>query len=137
MIFALFLSLAFAAVDLRKEFRTTDLFAGAGLQTYAHTVFSGIVEMNCTTNDDCYEVLCDYQFQPLYYVDIVPNNWNGNCARLPPDYRTLLAEFVTFTVNNSITSYSTSTVSGASVLLCFLNTNTSIVEIQYYGYSCA
>lgn len=137
MFLLLLCTLASAAINFRTEFRRNDLFAGAGLQTFAHTIFSGIVEMNCTTNDDCYELLCDYQFQPLYYVDIRPNNWNGNCSELGPNDSTLSAEFDVFIGNKLITAYITSTLSEASIRLCLLSKNTSITEIQYYGYSCS
>jgi len=114
---------------------TTNLFAGNGLQTYAHTILHDrTININCITYDDCYNLLCSYIVQPVYLVIIKPNYWNGNCNQLNiNDNRLLDAEFDIYSGNTSKTYY-TKTVSGASILLCELNNN--INQIQYSIFNC-
>ncbi len=115
---------------------TTNLFAGDGLQTFAHTILHDrIINANCTTYDDCYDLLCSYMFQPVYLVIIKPNYWNGNCYQLNMnDNRLLDAEFDIYNGNISKLYY-TKTVSEVSILLCMLNNNTA--QIQYFIFNCS
>lgn len=110
---------------------TTQLFAGNGLKTSAHTLLHDrIIEMNCTTYDDCYGLLCAYMFDgTVYDVLVEANNWDGDCQQLnSTDNRLLSAEFYT---QNS--DYETKTVSDASILLCLLKGN----QINYFGLNCS
>ena len=113
----------------------TELFAGNGLQTYAHTILHNrIINTNCTTYNDCYTLLCSYIIQPVYLVIIKPNYWNGNCHGVNMnDTRLLDAEIDIYNGNVNKTYY-TKTLSGASHLLCKLNNNTN--KIQYFIFNC-
>lgn len=108
-----------------------ELFAGNGLQTYAYEILHDrVINVNCTTYDDCYEVLCEYSFLPIYMVTVKPNKWNGNCNSLNmADNRLLSAEF-----DVGKNQYNTKTISEASVLLCKLNNVTNL--IYYFIYDC-
>ena len=110
------------------------LFAGNGLKTSAHTLLHDrIIEMNCTTYDDCYGLLCAYMFDGTVYDIIVQaNDWNGRCNELDStDDRLLSAEFY---VNNQ--TYETQTVSDVSILLCLLNQKSPGGLIDYFGLNC-
>jgi hypothetical protein len=116
----------------------SQLFAGNGLRTYSHTILHDkIIEVNCTTYDDCYDLLCSFLFQPVYLVTLNPNNWNGNCNTLNRnDNRQILAEIDTYIGNTNVGVYNTKTVSDSSLILCSVNKNSNITEISYFVYSC-
>lgn len=118
---------------------TEQLFAGNGLTTYAYNVYNGeTLEMNCTTYNDCYWLLCGYLFQPMYVVTVNPNYWNGSCVELnKDDNRTLEAEFYVYNNNDPIGSNSTLTVSDASILLCALNNNKLVTKIYFFPNNCS
>lgn len=110
-----------------------ELFAGNGLRTYLHTILHNrTINMNCTTYDDCYALLCSYILQPdEAYVIIKPNEWKGNCGTLNnTDNRLLDADFG---YNNNY--YETKTVSDASLLLCKLSNTPK--QIYYFIYNCS
>lgn len=65
---------------------TDTLFSGSGLTIYAYNILRGdTLEMNCTTYDDCYDLLCSYLIQPMYLVTIKPNVWDEPCSTLYKD----------------------------------------------------
>lgn len=130
MIFLLVLYLSCVDIAFANE-----LFAGNGLQTFAHTILHDrIINTNCTTYDDCYNLLCSYIVQPVYLVIIKSNYWSGNCYGLNMnDDRLLDVEFDVYNGNVNETYY-TKTLSEASYLLCKLNNNTK--QIQYYIFNC-
>ena len=115
------------------------LFAGNGLVTYSYDILHphNIYIMNCTTYDDCYELLCDFLSDPIYVVQVQPRQWNGNCDDLNPiDFRLMWADFDAY--HNSIfnNTYETKTNSEASIILCLLGKNTSLNFIYYDNLDC-
>lgn len=130
MIFLLVLYLSCVDIAFANE-----LFAGNGLQTFAHTILHDrIINTNCTTYDDCYNLLCSYIVQPVYLVIIKSNYWSGNCYGLNMnDDRLLDVEFDVYNGNINETYY-TKTLSEASYLLCKLNN--TIKQIQYFIFNC-
>ena len=46
-----------------------DWFAGNGLVTTAYDIRNGVTEANCTTYDDCYNLLCVVDVGVLLMVD--------------------------------------------------------------------
>ena len=115
----------------------SNLFAGNGLETFEYTIDGKIINMNCTTNDDCYELLCSYMFDPTQYAVIVqPIEWNGNCSELNQTDNRQLASYVDAFNGRKYTSFNPLTVSDTSILLCTLGQNKSIIQIQYLIYDC-
>jgi len=114
------------------------LFAGNGLKTYSKDILHGrTIEQECTTYDDCYELLCYFLSSPIYIVDIKPNEWNGDCASLGNvDDRILKADLEAYHNNIYNGTYSSKTNSGASILLCRLAKNTTINAIIYELNDC-
>ena len=151
MIYIILLFLISVAVG---SVSTEQMFAGNGLTTYAYNVFNGeTIEINCTTYDDCYFLLCSYLFQPMYIVTVKPDNWNqrfrygssqaasqswnGSCLELDKDdNRRLAAELYTYNNNYPIGANTTHTVSDTSILLCMLNENKVITKIYYFVDDC-
>jgi len=128
-----FFTLTFGLPD-RELIPDRELFAGNGLKTSAHTLLHDrIIEMNCTTYDDCYDLLCAYMFDgTVYDITVTANDWDGDCHQLnSTDNRLLSAEFYT---NNQ--TYQTETVSDASILLCMLNRKSNGDQIDYFGFNC-
>lgn len=117
---------------------TEHLFAGNGLRTYAHNIFRNrILEMNCTTYSDCYSLLCNYIYQPMYYITIVPNYWNGDCRSLNMnDDKLFIAQFDVYTRTGYNKTVSTKTISDASKFLCMMSNNSYIRDIYYNGENC-
>jgi len=122
---------------------TKNLFAGNGLVTYSRTILHDrIIEMNCTTYDDCYNLLCSYLYEPVYLVIIDPNDWNGACDNLEADSRLLLAQLDVYKGNIPYKSLKISTVGQASKLLCELkkdelcNNGKFHYRIEYTIYKC-
>jgi len=115
------------------------LFAGNGLKTYAHNILNGqTFEMDCTTYDDCYEILCTYMLQPMFAITLKPYYWNQSCDILNKNDNRLLAAEIDFYSNNKFVGYSiTNTVSDTSILLCKLNKNSTINQLQYFVYNCS
>lgn len=115
------------------------LFAGNGLVTYSYDILhpNDIYQMNCTTYNDCYELLCDFLSEPIYVVQIQPRQWNGNCTDLnPSDSRLLWAYFDAYHNGIYNNTYKTKTNSEASRLLCLLGKNTSLNFIYYENLDC-
>jgi hypothetical protein len=116
----------------------SDLFAGNGLKTYTQNILNNkIIEIDCSTYDDCYELLCSYMYQPIFLITIKPNYWNKNCDELnKTDNRLLSAEIDSY-INNKYVGYNlTNTVSDNSIALCMLNKNKTINQLQYFIYNC-
>ena len=116
-----------------------NIFAGNGLKTYAQNILNGqTFEMDCTTYDDCYEILCTYMFQPMFSVTLKPYFWNQSCDTLNKnDNRLLAAEIDSYSNSNYLGDNSTNNVSDMSVLLCKLNKNSTINQLQYFVYNCS
>lgn len=114
------------------------MFAGNGLTTYSHTILHNrIMEMNCTTYDDCYELLCDFLAEPVFIVQIKPLQWNGYCNNLnKTDNRLFKADFDAYHNGIYNGTYETNTNSDASMLLCALSKNTNITSIYYSNFGC-
>lgn len=118
--------------------KTNYLFAGDGVITYAHTVLHDrVIETNCTTNNDCYDLLCAYLYQPIYLIEIVPNVWSGNCNQLDEDNRSLSAGLDIYDNNHNHQTYYTNTVSSMSKLLCTIKKKKNQIKIYYFGIDCA
>lgn len=113
----------------------SNLFAGNGLKVNTYTMYNGIIQFNCTTYNDCYNLLCMPMMPDDYLITIKPNYWNGNCSTLNNNTTPLISQINTYT-NNQYNSYNTSTLSDMSKLLCILNKNTNITRIEYYGFGC-
>lgn len=108
-----------------------DLFAGNGLVV---DVNNGGFELNCTTYDDCYSLLCSLILFPTdYIINLKPNKWNGNCKKLKNDTRSMAALYDVYYNRKLIMEYAENTVSEASILLCSLKNYT---RIQYWGIPC-
>jgi hypothetical protein len=106
-----------------------DLFAGAGLTIYTYTQYNGILETNCTTYDDCYDILCTPTLPNDYLTTLKPNYWPGTCTKLNnTDNRLLNAQLYIKT-----TPYRIYYVSQLSIFLC---NNCNATKIVYYGISC-
>ena len=133
LIFLLFL---FVNMIITKN--QNNLFAGNGLKTFSHIILHNkIIEMDCNTYDDCYDLLCEYIIQPVFLVVTEPYNWNGDCNHLnKTDSRQLIAEFDTYHNDNFDNNYTTETNSDTSLLLCELNKNNNITQIQYFIFNC-
>jgi hypothetical protein len=114
------------------------LFAGNGLITYGHTILHNrIIEINCTTYDDCYNLLCDYIDEPIFPVVLKPNTWTNACHELNlNDERLLLTETDVYYLNKNHKYYMTKTVSDLSILLCNLNKEPELYQIIYFGITC-
>ena len=79
--------LLFLFVNMIITKNQNNLFAGNGLKTFSHIILHNkIIEMDCNTYDDCYDLLCEYIIQPVFLVVTEPYNWNGDCNHLnkPP-----------------------------------------------------
>ena len=134
--YSIFKTQMFALLYLIFDLVQSNLFAGNGLETFTYTLNNGVLKMDCGTYDDCYSLLCDLEIDPLYYLIIVKAKyWDGNCDKLDTDfYGPIGAEFDTYHGNIMTGQYIINNVSQASILLCKLNKNESITQIQYYNY---
>ena len=114
------------------------MFTGNGLITYANNVFNGeTIEMNCTTYNDCYYLLCSYLFQPMYLIRVQPQIWNGSCSNLyKDDNRKLDTELYLYHNKTPIGMNTTKTISDLSISLCKLNQNKFITKIYYFPDDC-
>ncbi len=110
-----------------------DFFAGNGLKTETYILLHNqIIEINCTTYNDCYNLLCDFLLDPIDIITVEANQWNGNCEGLNiDDHRLLLSQY-----NNNNVYYTTKTVSEASILLCNLKLNKTSSKIYYSIFDC-
>lgn len=131
----LLIILLFSLINVTLQ---SSLFSGNGLKTYTRYIFSNqIIEMNCTTYDDCYNLLCSYAFQPIDLIILKPNYWNHNCDKLnKTDNRVLAAEIDLYSGNKFIGYTLTNTVSDNSITLCALNKNNTITQLQYFIIDC-
>ena len=121
------------------EVPAADLFAGNGLITYSYNILHDheIIEMNCTTYNNCYELLCDFLSDPIYVVKVHAKQWDGNCDDLDStDFRVMWADFDVYDGIIYNNSYKTKTNSDASKLLCVLGKNTSFTDIYYMNFDC-
>lgn len=125
--------LCFIVSILAKD--SPQLFAGAGLTTYIYTLNHGVLEMNCTTYDDCYDLLSTPAWPEDYQQIIKPNDWSGNCSELDNgDDRMLNATLITTAGYKFYKWYDIYNLSGASSLLCTLNKKINITKIYYYYF---
>lgn len=113
-----------------------NLFAGNGLKTFEHTIFDKVIEFDCTTYDECYELLCQYIYEPIYLVVIKPILWNGDCQNLNNDSRQFVASFDMYCDEKYIDSVNTTILSEASQLLCLIAKDNFITQVQYFGTNC-
>lgn len=129
---------AYIALCVTSINTVSPLFAGNGATTLVYYLFhNDPVEMSCTTNDDCYSLLCQFIDGPIELVVIKPNDWKGNCEVLRhTDNRHLAAELDAYTGNKFLNTTITKTVSDMSTALCYLHQNTNITEITYFRVSC-
>lgn len=104
------------------------LFAGNGIAINTYTEYNGMIVTNCTTYDDCYEILCVPLMPDDYLVVLKPNYWPGDCNTLGGDDRKMDAE-----MNMGSLWYNISTVSELSVFLC---ENWSAKKIIFYLLGC-
>ena len=111
------------------------LFAGNGLNMNVYTQNNGILVMNCSTYDDCYNLLCTPTFPGDYLQTLVPNAWVGDCNKLfKEDGRDVDSEIDAFSGYKLDNWYITSNLSGISILLCTLGQNCNITSIEYYPF---
>ena len=103
------------------------LFAGNGIQTSTYTDDGQVINFGCNTYDDCYEFFCIFLNDPSFMLTIIkPYLYDENCNLLDAsDGRLMNVEINDYTINN---------ISQASILLCELNKNKSVTEIDYYGF---
>lgn len=115
-----------------------NLFAGSGLMTYTRGIFhKGYVNVNCTTYDDCHNLLCDYLGLPILRILVKPISFAGDCNKLNiTDTKLMSSEYDVYVNSKYNATYDTTTVSEASVLLCDLGKDVNVTEIVYYIYSC-
>ena len=98
-----------------------------------YDLFGNVIEIDCDTYDNCYNLLCSYQFQPTLSIIIKPNTYDKNCDQLNiNDTRPLSAE-IDYYNGDKIIGWTVATdVSDTSLILCEMNKNTSITEIEYW-----
>jgi hypothetical protein len=118
-----------------------ELFAGAGLITFGFDLDNNsLVSNNCTTYDDCYNLLCYYIDYPLFPTLIKVNPWNLECSHLKvQDNRHLFCEFDIYYTNGTVKeSRTVGTVTAASKFLCDTSKNDDIylTHIAYFGIEC-
>ena len=133
----LFLVLSFLITTFAKTNTQPQLFAGNGLKTYTYTMYNGILEMNCSTYNDCYNFLCMPVMPDDYLMIIKPNYWSGNCKQLNDMNNNTFNAGLNIVYDNKIYKwYDVYNISQASLLLCKLNKHSNITRIEYYGISC-
>lgn len=109
------------------------LFAGNGISTNSYTDDGKVISFGCNTYDDCNELLTVFLSDPTFLITTIsPYPFNGNCDTLPNDNRPLSATYDIYNHNIYIKTYNTTTLSQASILLCELDKNINITEIDYY-----
>lgn len=111
------------------------LFGGDGLTIYQHTILHNrILEINCTTYDDCYQLLYDLNYEPIFFSKIVPFTWNGLCDQLNnTDNRLLQSEIDVYYYHNIYKTFYANTCSENSILLCKLAKDKTVKRIYYYS----
>jgi hypothetical protein len=115
----------------------SQLFAGNGMSSTSYTIDDKIIVMDCKTYDDCYSLFCIFLYDPtFYFTSVKANYWNGDCNKLNIDNRTLVALFDTYYHDKIDKEYVTNDMTDVSKLLCLLNRNTNISQIQYLYVSC-
>lgn len=114
----------------------SNLFAGNGLKTFEHTILDKIIEFDCATYNECYELLCQYIYEPVFLVIIKPKLWDGDCDNLNHDTRQFVASFDMYHGNQYIISINTTTLSEASKLLCLVGKDNFVTQVQYFGINC-
>lgn len=136
MILILYLVVGVLGGDFVAE--TNYLFAGMGLETFSFMILHNrYIEMNCSSYNDCYELLCDFMYQPVYLVIIEPKSWVGDCIRLKLDDERLLDAYFSVYIYGKYEGYfETKTVSEASYLLCALAKISSVNRIDYNVFDC-
>lgn len=110
---------------------TQYLFGGNGILINTYTEYNGILETNCTSYDDCYDILCEPLMPNDYLTILKPNTWSGNCSDLKGDNRLLEAQLRI--INGFVKWYTTHTISQLSMLLC---DNYNATKIIFYLLSC-
>lgn len=115
-----------------------DLFSGNGLQTYAHTILHDrVIKADCSTNNDCYDLLCSYIFQPVYLVIVDPKAWIGDCNKLTSSDNRILNGYIDVIYTNSLPkTYHLLTPKKTSIQLCKLAKDNNVRQIQYTIWNC-
>ena len=116
-----FLIFLFCVIDAKG------LFAGNGITTSTYTDNGQVINFGCNTYDDCYQLFCTFLVDPTFMLTTIqPYPYQGNCNSLDAtDGRSMNVEINNYIINN---------ISQASILLCQLNKNKSVTEIDYYGF---
>jgi hypothetical protein len=110
--------------DKSSEYKTYP-FAGAGFNiNFTNSIGQPDFDANCTTNDECYTLLCSPNDNPLYQVKITPNKSNIDCNKLPSDNRVVKGYYNLYYDDlTGKTVFKTQTLGEASALLCDLSRN--------------
>lgn len=114
-------------------------FAGAGLTVNTYTFNNEEFQFNCSTNDDCYNLLCWFLSDPSYALIIIqPNPWAGDCSTLfPYDSNLINATLYCYVRDRApIDIYPTYNMSYLAQILCQLGHNPNITQIDYFYLNC-
>jgi len=125
------------STNISTDVSSQYLFSGAGITINIYNLNHGVLVMNCSTYDDCYNLLCMPMMPDDYLIVIIPNYWKSDCDKLDTNYTNVLhAEIDAFIDRKLYNWYVADTISDASVLFCKLNKIKNITRIEYWGLPC-
>jgi hypothetical protein len=113
---------------LLSSINTKELFAGAGIEVDIDTINHGWITMNCTTNEDCYDLLCS--FWPGDEIFIKPFQWGGDCHQLKGIDKQLVGLIDVYLTHKIVYETAIHNVTQASQLFCVLSKH-HVTQIQY------